>query len=95
MCNPNLARKHPWNYALLFVITLGISFTTGITCAAFTPYSVFIAVCMLVVVVTGLMVFWRETRYVFLEAFYFKFGDADIVIMIGAGNCSKNRRIGE
>lgn len=65
MCNPGLAKNYPTNYVMLSLLTLGISFMTGLTCSAFTTSSVLMAVGMTTLVVAGLMCFAMQTKHDF------------------------------
>lgn len=64
-CCPELMRKTPHNYIILFLFTLAESIVVGLITVQYTTQSVIMAFGILTVVVFGLTVFACQTKYDF------------------------------
>jgi len=64
-CNPDMLRKTPQNYALLFLFTVFESIMVGFICIQYTQESVLIVTAITAFVVSGLTLFACQTKYDF------------------------------
>jgi len=85
-CCGNIARSSPWNYLLLGLFTLAMSYMLGVVASFYDTFSVMFAILITIAVVVGLTLFACQTKYDFTGWGPYLFGFLIILILFGALN---------
>merc|ERR1719277_1947171 len=83
MCNPDITRRSPQNYILLFVFTIAEAVMIGFISAQYTQESVIMVLCITAVVVFGLTLFACQTSIDFTVMGAYLF--AAVLVLLGFG----------
>src|SRR5207248_3031641 len=85
-CCGNIARSTPWNYILLGLFTLVMSYMLGVIASFYDTVSVMYAILITLAVVVGLTLFACQTRYDFTGCGPYLFGLLIVLILFGLLN---------